>query len=335
MTPADLQAFALEAAGGFVIALGVGWLLLRLLPRFAFRQTAYEDAPESHRRKSGTPTMGGIAILAAIAVAWIFERDSGTDALFFLLTGCAAVGFLDDYLGTRRGTNSGLRARTKFLATALLATIFMRLVDGVDYHVGMGTWLFPPDTLFHTGAFAIVVPHWLWFSLGILAVTGAANAVNLTDGLDGLAAGAIVPPLYVFWTLAIAMLVPRGDHWPAMLPVAIGGCIGFLVYNRHPARMFMGDTGSLALGALLAGAAIVEGQMLLLLVVGGLFVAEALSVMLQVAYFKISGGRRIFRMSPLHHHFELAGWPESVVTLRFWLASALCSVVGWIIGHAR
>ncbi len=335
MTVPDLLMFAIEAAFGFVVAYLVGWLLLRLLPRLQVRQTTYEDAPESHQGKSGTPTMGGLAILAAIAAAWIFERDTGTDALFFLVAGCAAIGFLDDYLGVRRGTNTGLRARTKFLATALVATIFMRLVADLDYRVSMGTWLFPPDTLFHSGTFAIVVPHWLWFVVGILAITGTTNAVNLTDGLDGLAAGAIVPALYVFWAIAIAMLEAQGDHWPAILPVAIGGCLGFLAYNRHPARMFMGDTGSLALGALLAGAAILDGQMLLLLVVGGLFVAEALSVMLQVTYFKLTGGRRIFRMSPLHHHFELAGWPESVVTLRFWLASALCSVVGWFIGHAR
>lgn len=333
MKPSDLLMLGAEAAIGFVLAVVVGRFLLYVLPRFALRQTAYEDAPESHQHKTGTPTMGGLAILAAIVVAWLLERDDGTDALFLVTAACGAIGLLDDYLGIRRGTNAGLRARTKFLATALVAAIFMRLVASADYHVSMGAWLFPPDTLFHAGRYALVAPHWLWLVLGILAIVATTHAVNLTDGLDGLAAGAIVPPLYVFWAIAISMSVPAGDHWPVMLPFAIGGTLGFLVYNRHPARMFMGDTGSLALGALLAGAAILDGQMLLLVVVGGLFVAETLSVMLQVAYFRLSHGRRIFLMSPLHHHFELVGVPERAVTLYFCLASVLCSVVGWVIGN--
>lgn len=310
--------FAGEAAIGFVVALLVGWLLLRLLPRLQFRQIAYEDAPESHRTKTGTPTMGGLAILAAIAVAWAVERSLSADALAFLAFGCGAIGFIDDYLGIRRGTNAGLRARTKFLATALVAVLFMRLLPA-------------STTIFHAGGYHLDVAYWLWLVLGILAIVGASHAVNLTDGLDGLAAGAMIPPLYVFWILGLG--AAGASAWPAILPFAIGGCLGFLVYNRHPARMFMGDTGSLALGALLAGAAILDGQMLLLLVVGGLFVAEALSVMIQVFYFRVSGGKRIFLMSPLHHHFELAGLPERTVTLYFWLASLLCSVVGWAIGN--
>ncbi len=308
---------AWECAAGFLAALAVGWLLLRLLPRFSLRQTTYEDAPHSHRDKTGTPTMGGLAILAAVAVSAFWVSDAFARALFVLVFGCALVGFIDDLIGVRSGSNAGLRARTKFLATAFVAAIFMRMVPA-------------NDVLFHAGPALLLVPYWLWFVLGILAITGAVHAVNLTDGLDGLAAGAIVPPLYVFWALAI--VAGTGPHdWPAVLGFAMGGALGFLVYNRHPARMFMGDTGSLALGALLAGAAILDGEMLLLVIVGGLFVAEALSVMLQVAYFKISGGRRIFLMSPLHHHFELAGWPERTVTLSFWLASTVCSVVGWVI----
>ncbi len=317
MSAAAFSELAWECAAGFLATLVVGWLLLRLLPRFSLRQTAYEDAPQSHRDKTGTPTMGGLAILAAVAVSAFWGSDAFVRALFVLVFGCALVGFIDDLVGVRSGSNAGLRARTKLLATALVAAVFMRMVPA-------------NDALFHAGPVLLVVPYWLWFVLGILAITGAVHAVNLTDGLDGLAAGAIVPPLYVFWALAIvAGAGPR--EWPAVLGFAIGGALGFLVYNRHPARMFMGDTGSLALGALLAGAAILDGEMLLLVIVGGLFVAEALSVMLQVAYFKISGGRRIFLMSPLHHHFELAGWPERTVTLSFWLASTVCSVVGWVI----
>lgn len=321
MTLGDLKDFAFEAALGFAIALVTGWLLVRLLARLQLRQTTYEDAPQSHQGKTGTPTMGGLAILAPIAAIGIASPNPGVRALLVLVFGCALVGFVDDYLGIRSGRNVGLRARTKFLASALIGVLFLRLVPDTA------------GTLLHVGGVAIVAPHWAWLALGILAITGTAHAVNLSDGLDGLAAGAIMPPLYVFWALAVAMQQSIAG-WPVLLPFAIGGCLGFLVYNRYPARMFMGDTGSLALGALLSGAAILDGQMLLLLVVGGLFVAEALSVMLQVAYFKLTAGRRIFLMSPLHHHFELAGWPERVITLRFWLASAICSVVGWVIGHA-
>ena len=174
----------------------------------------------------------------------------------------------------------------------------------------------------------LVVPHWLWLVLGILAITGTMHAVNLTDGLDGLAAGATIPPL-----VALA-LVAAGAALPGVAIAAaagIGACAGFLLFNLHPARVFMGDTGSLALGGLLAGCAILTGEMLLLVVIGGVFVAEALSVIVQVTYFKATRGRRIFRMSPLHHHFELCGWPETKVTSRFWLASVLCSLLGWAI----
>lgn len=318
MNAQAFTALAWEGAAGFLTALLAGRLLLRLLPRFSLRQTAYEDAPESHRSKTGTPTMGGLAILTSVAASALLVRDPIARALFVLVSGCALVGFVDDLIGIRSGTNTGLRARTKFLATAVFAAIFMRMAP---VH----------GALFHAGAVVFAVPYWLWFVLGILAITGAVHAVNLTDGLDGLAAGAVVPPLYVFWALAI-VAGTNADAWPAVLAFAIGGSLGFLVYNRNPAQMFMGDTGSLALGALLAGAAIADGEMLLLAIAGGLFVAEALSVMLQVAYFKVSGGRRIFLMSPLHHHFELAGWPERTVTLTFWLASTVCSVVGWVIG---
>lgn len=319
MTHAQFADLAWQVATGFVVALAAGWLLLRILPRYALRQTAYEDAPERHREKTGTPTMGGLAILAAIACAAVVAHDERVRALMVLVFGCATVGVADDFVGIAAGSNSGLRARTKFLATALVAAIFMRMVPA-------------NDTILAAGSHALLVPYWLWLVLGILAVTGAAHAVNLTDGLDGLAAGSIVPPLYVLWALALVSGASP-TAWPAVFAFAIGGALGFLVYNRHPARMFMGDTGSLALGGLLAGAAVLDGEVLLLVVIGGLFVAEALSVMLQVAYFRLSGGRRIFLMSPLHHHFELAGWPERTVTLCFWLASLLCSVVGWVIGN--
>lgn len=310
----------LWALQGAVVSLLIGALLLPLLHRLQFRQHAYEDAPSTHQVKSGTPTMGGIVFVVAIGFGMLV-RAPMIVSLGFLAIACGAVGFADDYLAVRQGTNRGLRARTKFLLTALVAVIFLRSLDA-------SFSFFPRDTLFHAGTYALTVPHWLWLVLGILAVTGTIHAVNLTDGLDGLATGSMLPPLAVFTLLGAQTLVPA-----AMIGAAtgFGACAGFLFYNRHPAKMFMGDTGSLTLGALLSGVAILTGEMLLLVVVGGIFVAETLSVILQVAYFKLTQGKRIFRMSPLHHHYELGGWPETKVTARFWVASLLCSAVGWAI----
>jgi phospho-N-acetylmuramoyl-pentapeptide-transferase len=311
-------AVAVPLLVGFAVALAAGAIVLPVLARFQFRQHAYEDAPQSHQVKSGTPTMGGIVfVVALLPLLWNWSAPFVAQ-LFFLIVACATVGLLDDVLSIVRGKNLGLRARTKYLASALIAIVFLRqLYDSYG--------LFPRDVIFHAGTYVLAVPHWLWLILGILAITGTIHAVNLTDGLDGLATGATIPPAIVLAFLGLQFAIFAVSQ-AALL--TIGACLAFLVFNRHPARMFMGDTGSLALGALLAGAAILTGEMLLLIVIGGVFVAEALSVIVQVAYFKRTGGKRIFRMSPLHHHFELGGLPETQVTSRFWLASAALSALG-------
>lgn len=306
---------------GLAVSTIAGAILVRVLPQLQFKQTAYEDAPKTHQVKTGTPTMGGLTFVAAIVAMIFAARAPFLTATGLMILACAGVGFLDDYLAIRHGTNRGLRARTKFLATALIAVIFLRSIDGT-------LAFFPRNVLFHAGSYALIAPHWLWLVLGTLAITGTIHAVNLTDGLDGLATGAIVPPLAVFIPIAAQTVVPAALITAC---VGLGAGVGFLFYNRYPARMFMGDTGSLALGALLSGVAILTGEMLLLILVGGVFVAEALSVMLQVTYFKATQGKRIFRMSPLHHHFELGGWPETKVTGRFWFASLLCSLAGLIV----
>jgi phospho-N-acetylmuramoyl-pentapeptide-transferase len=308
---------------GFAIAVAAGFALLPLLKGLQLRQYAYEDAPQTHQVKTGTPTMGGIIFLLPLLLLPAVANDPLVMPLLLLVIACGAIGFIDDMLGITRGRNRGLRARTKYLATALVAITFLNLVS-YSYAI------FPRDVIFHTGTFALTVPHWLWLLLGILAVTGTIHAVNLTDGLDGLATGTMIPPLIVLAALGYEahLAIPA-----AASILGIGACLGFLVFNRHPARMFMGDTGSLALGALLSGIAILEGEMLLLIVIGGVFVAEALSVIAQVSYFKATGGKRILRMSPLHHHFELGGWPETKVTTRFWLASLVLSAIGWLIAR--
>jgi phospho-N-acetylmuramoyl-pentapeptide-transferase len=308
-----------------VFGVAVGGLcavvLLSILRRSPFRQHPYEDAPQTHQTKSGTPTMGGLVFLAALAASLPVARLPLLGPLVYLVVACGAIGFLDDYLAVRQKANRGLRARTKLLITALVAVIFLRTIDA-------STAFYPRDVVFAAGTHALSVPHWLWLLLGIVAITGTIHAVNLTDGLDGLATGSMIPPLLVIAIIASQITLPGVAVAAA---VGLGACIAFLPFNRYPARMFMGDTGSLALGALLAGAAILCGEMLLLVVVGGVFVAEALSVILQVGYFKATGGKRIFRMSPLHHHYELGGWPETKVTTRFWLASIACSLVGWAV----
>jgi phospho-N-acetylmuramoyl-pentapeptide-transferase len=305
-----ILAFALTLA----LSATLGAPLIRALRGLAYRQHAYEDAPQSHQKKTGTPTMGGLLFLLAPVVACAVARDAVAAAFSLLIVGSAAIGFVDDYASIRSGRNKGLGARTKFLATALVGAAFLAILvqlPGVNR-----------DLLF-IGP----VPTWLWFGLSLAVVLATTHAVNLTDGLDGLASGTIVPPLAVLAFIAFR----QGSGDVATVTVAmLGAVLGFLVYNRHPAKMFMGDTGSLAVGGALAGASILTGAQLLLPLIGGVFVAETLSVILQVTSYKTTR-KRIFRMSPLHHHFELGGWPETTVTARFWLASLLLGLIGFAI----
>jgi phospho-N-acetylmuramoyl-pentapeptide-transferase len=290
--------------------------LIAALQALAFRQFAYEDAPKSHAQKTGTPTMGGVLFILTLLLVCAWERDSVAWSLGLLGIACAAIGLIDDLAKVRGARNRGLSGRTKFALTAL-AGVGFALLAGSGGVAAAGT-------IFRFGAWQLDVAPLLWYVLGVCVVVATTHAVNLTDGLDGLAAGTVIPPLLVFawiaWRLGILGVV--------YVDVAtIGAVLGFLAYNRYPAKLFMGDTGALLLGGVLAGSAILTGTHLLLPLVGGVFAAETLSVIIQVAYFKKTH-KRIFRMSPLHHHFELGGWAESTVTQRFWAASALCSLAG-------
>ena len=321
-------------SGAFALAALLGPALIAFLRRLSYRQQAYEDAPETHQKKTGTPTMGGLLFLAAPvaavgAIAAYAMRDPSAPAslktvvaaLALLIVGCGVIGFIDDYSAIRRGRNRGLNARMKFLLTVLIGVAFLQVVL---HAAPAGTPLLWAGT----------VPLWLWYALSLCVILATTHAVNLTDGLDGLASGTIVPPLAVFAVLAFAMMVAGGSATSivalAFALATIGAVLGFLIYNRHPAKMFMGDTGSLALGAALAGIAILTGGHLPLLVIGGVFVAETLSVMIQVTSYKLTK-KRVFRMSPLHHHFELGGWPETKVTRTFWASSLVLSVIGFVL----
>lgn len=302
-------ALLLAGLPAFIIVALLGRPLIERLTRASARQTAYEDAPQTHQVKTGTPTMGGLLFGVAPVVALLLAPSRATLALAVLVYACMAIGAFDDVAKIRKGKNSGLRARTKFVLTGVAALAFL-LVAGREAPVLLGI-----------GA----VPVWLWYGLSVCVVLATTHAVNLTDGLDGLAGGTVLPPLFAFTCAAKYAQVPFGV--PLFAAATAGAVLGFLLYNRHPARLFMGDTGSLALGAALAGVAILTGTQLFLLIVGGVFAAETLSVIIQVASFKTTR-RRVFRMSPLHHHFELGGWPETVVTTRFWIASLVLSVLG-------
>jgi phospho-N-acetylmuramoyl-pentapeptide-transferase len=297
--------------------LALGGPLIAALKRRAVRQLAYEDAPQSHAVKTGTPTMGGLLFLLALLLAVVWRPDAQTALLAGLGLTCGGLGLIDDLTSIRRGRNRGLSARVKFAASALLAAVFVWLA-GIVVAPALR------DVIFNFGSAAVHVPLWLWYGLGWAAILATTHAVNLTDGLDGLAAGSVLPPLAVFGWLAWR----GGNGGVAFVDVAVAAAaLGFLAFNRHPAKLFMGDTGSLALGGVLAGSAVLTGNHLLLPLIGGVFAAETLSVILQVASYKTTR-KRIFRMSPLHHHFELGGWPETKVTRRFWTASALLSLAG-------
>lgn len=306
--------FASVFFAALTLSLVLGRPLIAALRKSSFQQHAYEDAPQTHAKKSGTPTMGGVLFIVGLLYAALLRRDASTLALVVLGTGCGLIGFIDDYTSIVRGRNRGLRARHKFALTMLAGIVFLTLAVRVS----------SGDVVLAFGASAVHAPHWLWYGLSLLAILATTHAVNLTDGLDGLAGGTVLPPL-----LVVAWLAFRAHlYGVTFVDLALAGSVGgFLFFNRHPARIFMGDTGALALGGVLAGSAILTGMHLLLPLIGGVFAAEALSVILQVSYFKATR-KRIFRMSPLHHHFELGGWPETKVTARFWTASALLSLAG-------
>jgi phospho-N-acetylmuramoyl-pentapeptide-transferase len=337
----------LVAAG---IALAVSILLtpyvIRLFIKQGFGQEIREEGPQSHQGKRGTPTMGGVAILAAIWIGYLVSHLAADVSIsvsgllvLLLMTSLGVVGFLDDFIKIRRQRNLGLNKTAKLVGQLVTAVIFGALA--LQFADAQG--LTPASTnLSFVRDIAIVGFGSVGFILFCyLIVTAASNAVNLTDGLDGLAAGisAMVFATYLivsFWQFrnSCATSIASGcyqvrDPLDITLVAAagMGACIGFLWWNAAPARIFMGDTGSLALGGLFAGLAMVTRTELLLVVLGGVFVVEALSVVLQVAVFRTTR-RRLFRMAPFHHHFELAGWAETTVIIRFWLLAAICCALG-------
>lgn len=302
---------------GLLMALGIAPLLIPMLRRLKLGQQIRDVGPQGHLKKQGTPTMGGIIFLIGVPIAVAIWDPASIRvwALTLLTLGYGLIGFADDYLKVALKRPLGLRAREKLLMQVLLAVAFAWYVNRF---LPVTSYLLP----FHLGRLTL---GWWYGPTVVLAILGTANAVNITDGLDGLAAGATAVSFAFF-----ALLAGRLKD-PAIQPFALaitGGLIGFLRVNLHPAKVFMGDTGSLALGAGLAGLAVMTGAPLLLPIVGVLFVIETLSVIIQVLSFRLTG-KRVFRMSPLHHHFELGGWSEERVVTVFWIVSALGAVLAW------
>ncbi|AYY12841.1 phospho-N-acetylmuramoyl-pentapeptide-transferase [Actinobacteria bacterium YIM 96077] len=314
---------------------------IRLLVKRGYGQLIRDDGPTSHHTKRGTPTMGGAVIIVAAVAGYAgahLARPSAPSAsgllVLFLLVGLGLVGFLDDYIKISKQRSLGLRSGAKMSGQVAVAVAFgimaLNFPDEQGYTPGSEAISFLRDTPVALPAAAFVI----W---ALLMVAGASNAVNLTDGLDGLATGASVMvfgayTLISVWQFNQSCAVEPGPGCYevrdpldlAVLSAALmGACFGFLWWNAAPAKIFMGDTGSLALGGALAGLAITSRTELLLIVLGGLFAVITLSVILQVGWFKVSRGKRLFRMAPLQHHFELKGWGEVTIVIRFWIIAGL------------
>ena len=310
-----------ELIQGLFLAFAVVVILMpayiRLLRYIGIGKQIREEGPHSHLVKEGTPTMGGLLIVVVVAfVALLLGAfDASTYSPVAALLGVGVLGAFDDYLNAKTG--KGINIRQKLLwqiVVAILAAIYIqRHFAIVDIRVP-----FVGDVE--------IGPYW-YVAFAAFAIVAASNGVNLTDGLDGLAGGTVIFA-YVAYLIIALLNKPEQPNLALLCAVIIGAVLGFLWFNVHPAQIFMGDSGALSLGATLAVTALITGQILVLPLIGIIFVAETGSDLIQFAWFRISGGKRVFRMAPLHHHFELGGWDEEKITLRFWIVSILAALLG-------
>ncbi len=328
----------LSAAGmTLLIVLLVGAPFIRMLRSKSVQEVIRNDGPTTHFIKAGTPTMGGLFLIGAMVVSLLVWGDYGAVSTWATLVGLvlfAAIGCIDDVRKLQKKGNDGISPKQKLALQTLASAVVLGLFAFVGSPQGFDTAIYVPFT------------QHLWFDIGLwyypimlVFMVFVSNAVNLTDGLDGLAAGLAIPVAIVALLLGLFSHTPGGEHAVVISAIMLGGLVGFLWYNRNPARVFMGDTGSLALGALIAILGMVTKQEIIMIVVSGVFLLEALSVMLQVGYYKRTK-KRIFLMAPMHHHYEKKGWAETKVVQRFWLAGwSLMGLVsaagivtwGWVI----
>ncbi|OIK15192.1 phospho-N-acetylmuramoyl-pentapeptide-transferase [Bacillus sp. MUM 13] len=306
---------------GFIITVILSPMFIPFLRRLKFGQSIREEGPQSHQKKSGTPTMGGLVILLSVTIATLaitlkfFKPSVEMYLLLMVMLGFGLLGFLDDFIKVVMKRNLGLTSKQKLAGQIIISVIF--------YFVYKNTSHFIPEIAIPGTDLSIHV-GWFYLFIIIFWLVGFSNAVNLTDGLDGLVSGTSAIAFGAFAVLAWN----QSQYDIAVFSLAVvGAVLGFLVFNAHPAKVFMGDTGSLALGGAIAAIAILTRMELLLIIIGLVFVIETLSVILQVASFKTTG-KRIFKMSPLHHHYELVGWSEWRVVVTFWSVGLLCAILG-------
>lgn len=327
----------LAISTAFFISLLVGPWLLRKLQNLQIRQEIREEGPQHHQAKAGTPTMGGVLIVGSFTLTTLMWADLSNRYVWTVLgvtVGFALIGFLDDWIKVRYRRNLGLTTRQKLMLQIMVGLgggLAARSVAFPAHHAGTLALPFFKEILVPLGV--------LYLPFVVLVLLGSSNAVNLTDGLDGLAVGSMAIAAATYTIFVYVAGHARIAEYLRIVPVSgsgevavftgamVGAALGFLWFNCHPAQVFMGDVGSLALGGGIGIVAVVAKQELLLVLVGGLFVLEALSVMIQVASYRLRG-KRVFRMAPLHHHFELSGWTETQVVVRFWILSVVFALAG-------
>ena len=314
----------ITAAVGLVLSAGLGYLLLPVLRALKAGQSIREVGPTWHNSKAGTPMMGGLMFIFALIICVVGNLIAGTitdyTVLYVLILSLCFgfVGFLDDYFKIKHKQNLGLTSLQKFMLQLAVCAIYLYLMWKFQ---GMSTDLAIPFT-----SYVIHINTIVYIFFAMFVMVGCVNAVNLTDGVDGLC-GSVTSPVMVFFTAAAVL---KGRYDVALVPAALaGGLIAYLVYNWHPAKVFMGDTGSLFLGGVVCALAFALEMPLILLLVGLVYIVETLSVILQVGYFKLTHGKRIFKMAPIHHHFEMCGWKEVKVVLVFAAVSAIACVIAW------
>lgn len=317
-----MQIFIVALVISLVVSLGIYPLVIPFLHKIKFGQSIRQDGPKSHLKKTGTPTMGGfVFVLVPIIVLTVLMPqallDTKIQIVIISYVGYSLIGFIDDFLIVVKKNNDGLSPSAKFLLQLILAVIIFFMYRNVS-----STGILIPFTHVEIDL------GWFYFVLILIMFTAESNAVNLTDGLDGLSSGCVLIALAPF----ILFSILQGEYGLGVFLMAVfGSLLAYLKNNFFPAKIFMGDTGSLALGGLLAAVAMVLKQEILLVVIGGIFVLEVLSVIIQVTSFKLTG-KRVFRMAPLHHHFELGGMNEKQVVLMFWCVEAVFAIVGYLMG---
>lgn len=302
----------------FAISVVLSPIFIPFLKKLKFGQYVRDEGPESHLKKAGTPTMGGLIILCSIVITSLFyvKDDKEIIPILFATLGFGLVGFLDDYIKVVMKRSLGLRAWQKFSLQVLVTAIFYLYTA---HNSGLGT-----DTIIPFYG-TVTLPIWVYVPLMFFVVIGTVNGANFTDGLDGLASSVTV----CIATFFAAVAIGTNNGIAPITCAVVGSLLGFLVYNVYPARVFMGDTGSLALGGFVAATAYMLKMPFFILIVAFIYLAEVLSVMIQVSYFKITNGKRIFKMAPIHHHFELCGWSETRVVTIFSIVTGLLCLIAY------